>query len=443
MVRVLPVPGPKARAYVERDARVLSPSYGRPYPFVMDHGLGSEVWDVDGNRFIDFTTGIAVCATGHSHPEVVRAIREQAERFLHMSGTDFYYALQVELAEKLDEIAPLSEAAQVFLTNSGTESIEAALKLARFTTGRPHVLAFIGGFHGRTYGSMSLSGSKALHRSGFEPLVPGITHLPYAYCYRCPLNLSYGTCGIECAWYIERTVFARLIDPSRVAAIFVEPILGEGGYVVPPPEFLPILREICDRHGILLVVDEVQTGFGRTGKMFAVEHEGVQPDIMAVAKGIASGLPLGAMIDRKSLMTWPPGAHANTFGGNPLACAAALTTIRLIQDGYMQNAAFMGNYILAQLRKMGERYPIIGDVRGKGLMIGVEIVADRIAKTPAHDLRDRIVHEAFRRGLLILGAGPNTVRLMPALNVPKPIVDEALEVLEAALAVVMEKEAAC
>ncbi len=443
MVRVLPVPGPKARAYVERDARVLSPSYGRPYPFVMDHGLGSEVWDVDGNRFIDFTTGIAVCATGHSHPEVVRAIREQAERFLHMSGTDFYYALQVELAEKLDEIAPLSEAAQVFLTNSGTESIEAALKLARFTTGRPHVLAFIGGFHGRTYGSMSLSGSKALHRSGFEPLVPGITHLPYAYCYRCPLNLSYGTCGIECAWYIERTVFARLIDPSRVAAIFVEPILGEGGYVVPPPEFLPILREICDRHGILLVVDEVQTGFGRTGKMFAVEHEGVQPDIMAVAKGIASGLPLGAMIARKSLMTWPPGAHANTFGGNPLACAAALTTIRLIQDGYMQNAAFMGNYILAQLRKMGERYPIIGDVRGKGLMIGVEIVADRIAKTPAHDLRDRIVHEAFRRGLLILGAGPNTVRLMPALNVPKPIVDEALEVLEAALAVVMEKEAAC
>ena len=443
MVRVLPVPGPKARAYVERDARVLSPSYGRPYPFVMDHGLGSEVWDVDGNRFIDFTTGIAVCATGHSHPEVVRAIREQAERFLHMSGTDFYYALQVELAEKLDEIAPLSEAAQVFLTNSGTESIEAALKLARYTTGRPHVLAFIGGFHGRTYGSMSLSGSKAVHRSGFEPLVPGITHLPYAYCYRCPLNLSYGTCGIECAWYIERTVFARLIDPSRVAAIFVEPIQGEGGYVVPPPEFLPILREICDRHGILLVVDEVQTGFGRTGKMFAVEHEGVQPDIMAVAKGIASGLPLGAMIARKSLMTWPPGAHANTFGGNPLACAAALTTIRLIQDGYMQNAAFMGNYILAQLRKMAERYPIIGDVRGKGLMIGVEIVADRIAKTPAHDLRDRIVHEAFRRGLLILGAGPNTVRLMPALNVPKPIVDEALEVLEAALAVVMEKEAAC
>jgi 4-aminobutyrate aminotransferase len=442
MVRVLPVPGPKARAYVERDARVLSPSYGRPYPFVMDHGLGSEVWDVDGNRFIDFTTGIAVCATGHSHPEVVRAIREQAERFLHMSGTDFYYALQVELAEKLDEIAPLSEAAQVFLTNSGTESIEAALKLARFTTGRPHVLAFIGGFHGRTYGSMSLSGSKAVHRSGFEPLVPGITHLPYAYCYRCPLNLSYGTCGIECAWYIERTVFARLIDPSRVAAIFVEPILGEGGYVVPPPEFLPILREICDRHGILLVVDEVQTGFGRTGKMFAVEHEGVQPDIMAVAKGIASGLPLGAMIARKSLMTWPPGAHANTFGGNPLACAAALTTIRLIQDGYMQNAAFMGNYILAQLRKMAERYSIIGDVRGKGLMIGVEIVADRVAKTPASDLRDRIVHEAFRRGLLILGAGPNTVRLMPALNVPKPIVDEALEILEAALAVVVEKEAA-
>ncbi|MCC7354192.1 MAG: acetyl ornithine aminotransferase family protein [Anaerolineae bacterium] len=434
MVQILPVPGPKARAYVERDTLVISPSYGRPYPFVMDHGRGSEVWDVDGYRFIDFTTGIAVCATGHSHPEVVHAVQEQATRFIHMSGTDFYYPLQVELAEKLNEIAPISEACQVFLTNSGTESIEAALKLARYATRRPHVLAFVGGFHGRTYGSMSLSGSKAVHRAGCEPLVPAITHVPYAYCYRCPINLTYPTCAIECVRTIERTVFARLTDPSQVAAIFVEPIQGEGGYVIPPREFFPILREICDKHGILLVVDEVQSGFGRTGKMFAVEHSGVEPDIVAVAKGIASGMPLGAMIARKSLMTWPPGAHANTFGGNPLACAAALTTIRLIQNGYMQNAALMGDYILAQLRKMAEHHRSVGDVRGKGLMIGLEIVEKRATKAPAHDLRDAVVYEAFRRGLLVLGAGPNTLRLMPALNVPKPIVDEMLEILEAALA---------
>lgn len=427
------IPGPRAREIVARDAALMSPSYTRAYPFVMDHGRGVEVWDVDGNRYLDFNAGIAVCATGHAHPDVVRAIQRQAEKFIHMSGTDFYYPIQVELAEKLVAITPGNFAKQLFLTNSGTEAVEAALKLARYHTGRPRFLSFIGSFHGRTMGSLSLTGSKAIHRAGFAPLMPGVTHAPYAYCYRCSFNLTYPSCEIACVDYIEDVLFKRLIPPEEVAAVFVEPIQGEGGYVVPPDGWLQRVRELCDRHGILLVADEVQTGFGRTGKWFAVEHWDVIPDIICVAKGIASGMPLGAMIARQELMTWDPGAHGNTFGGNPLACAAALETIRLIEGGLMQNAAAVGAYMLARLQAMASDHPCVGDIRGKGLMIGVELVADHENLEPAHDLRDDVIYRCFEKGLLVLGCGQSTIRFSPPLVLDKATADEGLAIFEEAL----------
>lgn len=428
------LPGPKARSYIERDAAAFSPSYTRPYPFVMDHGRGSEVWDVDGNRYLDFTSGIAVTATGHAHPEVVQAIKDQADRFLHMAGADFTYPAQIELAQKLNEIVPIGEETQVFLTNSGTESVEAAIKLARYATGRSRLIAFIGAFHGRSLGSLSLTASKPVQRERFAPLLPGVSHVPYGYCYRCPYHLTYPDCDVYCLEFIERQLLARFVPASEVAAIVVEPIQGEGGYVVPPPAWLPRLRALCDRYDILLVVDEVQTGFGRTGKMFAVEHWGVEPDIICLAKGIASGLPLGAMVGRKRLMTWPPGAHANTYGGNPLACVASLATIRLLQNGYVENAAAQGEVMLARLREMQALHPTIGDVRGKGLMIGVELVRDRESKEPAEALREALLVRAFEHGLLLLGCGESTVRFIPALNVPPEFVDEALTIFERTLA---------
>jgi len=436
----LPVPGPKARALLERDARNVSPSYTRSYPFVMDRGKGTEVWDVDGYRYLDFSSGIAVVATGHSHPDVVKAIQDQAEKFIHMSGTDFYYEVQIRLAEKVNSLAPGSEPKKLFFTNSGTESIEAAFKLARYATRRPAMIAFIGAFHGRTMGSLSLNASKALHKAGFAPLVPGVIHTPFAYCYRCPMGKTYGKCAMDCAKYLENTVFQKIVQPQEVAAIFVEPIQGEGGYIVPPPEFLPMLREIADKHGILLVDDEIQSGFGRTGKMFAIEHWGVVPDIMAVAKGIASGMPLGAMVARESLMTWKSGSHGNTFGGNPVACAAGLETIRLIEGGYMQNAAVMGERMMETLQERRHKHPSIGDIRGKGLMVGVELVMNQETKEIAHDLRDDVVNKAFERGLLILGCGPNSVRFIPPLNVSKEHVDAGLEIFDEALTVA-EREA--
>ena len=427
------LPGPKCRAFVERDAKAISPSYTRSYPFVMDHGRGSEVWDLDGNRFVDMNAGIAVCATGHSHPEVVKAICEQAQKFIHMSGTDFYYPVQIELAEKLNSIVPIEEKTRVFFTNSGTESVEAAFKLARYHSGRPRMLAFIGAFHGRTMGSLSLTASKYVQRKGFAPLVPGVTHVPYAYCYRCPLNLEYPRCDIACVKYIKDVVFRNYCPPREVAAIFVEAIQGEGGYIVPPPEFLPRLKELMDKYGILLVDDEVQAGFGRTGKMFAIEHWGVEPDIICMAKGIASGFPLGAMVAKESVMSWEPGAHASTFGGNPIGCAAALTTIRLIEGGFMENARVQGERLMEGLRRLQGKHPSIGDVRGKGLMVGVELVKDRQTKEMAPELRDQVIQEAYRRGLLILGCGPCTIRFMPALNVPAALIDEALEIFDEAL----------
>ncbi|MFQ6001622.1 MAG: acetyl ornithine aminotransferase family protein [Anaerolineae bacterium] len=426
------IPGPEAKGYVARDAEAISPSYTRSYPFVMDHGKGSFAWDVDGNRYIDFNAGIAVTATGHSHPEVVRAIQEQAAKFIHMSGTDFYYGIQIELAEKVNSLAPGSEAKRLFFTNSGTEAVEAAIKLARYYTGRPHMIAFLSSFHGRTMGSLALTASKAVQKKGFAPLMPGVTHVPYGYCYRCAYNLEYPACDVACVGFIE-SLFQKLLPPEEVAAIFIEPIQGEGGYIVPPPEFHVRLRELADRYDILLVDDEIQTGMGRTGKWFAIEHWDVVPDIVTIAKGIASGMPLGAMVARKELMTWPPGAHGNTFGGNPVCCAAALATIKLIEGGLMENAAKMGQYMLDRARAMEAEHPAIGDVRGKGLMIGIELVEDKESKEPAGALRDDLIQRAFKKGLLLLGCGASTIRFMPALTIDGQTADEGLAIFEEAL----------
>lgn len=429
------LPGPRARAIVERDRRVMSPSYSRSYPFVMDHGRGAYVWDVDGNRFIDFNAGIAVVATGHAHPVVVQAIQEQAERFIHMSGTDFYYEVEVELAERLVALTPGSFEKQVFLTNSGTEAIEAALKLVRYTTGRPRFLSFIGGFHGRTMGSLALTGSKSIQRRGFAPLMPGVTHVPYPNPYRPTMAVAGGRSESEAIIdYIEKNLFTRIVPPDEVAAVFVEPIQGEGGYVVPPADFFPLLRELCDRYGILLAVDEIQSGMGRTGKWWAIEHWDVEPDIVCIAKGIASGMPLGAMVARKDLMTWGPGAHGNTFGGNPLACAAALVTIDLLEDHLIDNAARVGAFMLDRLRAMMDNHPSMGNVRGKGLMIGVELVKDRETKEPASELRNAVVQRAFERGVLLLGCGASTIRFMPPLVIDEETAGIGLDILDEILA---------
>ncbi len=426
------IPGPKAKGYVARDAEATSPSYTRSYPFVMDHGQGSIAWDVDGNRYIDFNAGIAVTTTGHSHPEVVKAIQEQAAKFIHMSGTDFYYGIEIELAEKLNSLVPGDQAKRLFFTNSGTEAVEAAIKLARYYTGRQQMIAFLGSFHGRTMGSLALTASKAVQKKGFAPLMPGVTHVPYGYCYRCPYNLEYPACDLACVEVIE-SLFQKLLPPEEVAAIFIEPIQGEGGYIVPPPEFHVRLRELADRYDILLVDDEIQTGMGRTGKWFAIEHWGVVPDIVTIAKGVASGMPLGAMVARKELMTWPPGAHGSTFCGNPVCCAAALATIKLIEQGLMENAAKMGQYMLDRARAMEAEHPTIGDVRGKGLMIGIELVEDKESKEPAGALRDDLVQRAFKKGLLLLGCGASTIRFMPALTIDGQTADEGLAIFEEAL----------
>lgn len=431
---VTDIPGPKARSYVARDSEAVSPSYTRSYPFVMDHGEGSLAWDVDGNRYIDFNAGIAVAATGHAHPEVVRAVQEQAAKFIHMAGTDFYYAVQIELAEKLTSLVPGNEANQVFFTNSGAEAVEAALKLARYHTRRPRILSFLGAFHGRTMGALSLTASKVVQRGGFAPLVPSVTHVPYGYCYRCAYNLEYPSCDIACVDYIESTLFKQLVPPGEVAAVFVEPIQGEGGYIVPPPGYHERLKGLADKYGILFVADEVQMGMGRTGKWFSIEHWGVVPDITIMAKGIASGMPLGAMVASKELMGWPFGAHGTTFGGNPVSCAAASATIELIEtEGLMENAAMRGNRLLDASREIQRRHSSIGDVRGKGLVVGLELVKDGQTREPAGELRDEVLDRAFKKGLLLFGCGPSTVRFMPALTVDADTVDEGLAIFEEAL----------
>ncbi len=427
------LPGPKAQAIIERDAKVVSPSYTRDYPLVIARGEGSYVEDVDGNVFLDCTAGIAVTSTGHSHPDVVKAIVDQAGKFLHMSGTDFYYELQARLGEELSSIAPMPGPHRTFFGNSGTEAIEASIKLARYHTKRQNLIAFLGAFHGRSMGALSLTSSKPAQRKRYFPLVPGVFHVPYANCYRCPVNATPETCAAECLRFLEEQTLFHLVSPDEVAAIVVEPIQGEGGYVIPPHVFHQRLRELTTRHGMLLVVDEVQSGMGRTGKWFAIEHASVEPDMVATAKGIASGLPLGVVIARSEIMSWPPGAHASTFGGNPVACAASLETIKLIRERLMQNAADVGQHLLASVKALMDKHALIGDVRGRGLMIGIELVRDRKTKERATTERDRIVRECFNRGLLVLGAGQNALRLSPSLVLTTEQADTAVRILDEAL----------
>ncbi|MDX2180779.1 MAG: acetyl ornithine aminotransferase family protein [Bryobacteraceae bacterium] len=424
------LPGPKAAEIIARDERVLSPSYTRGYPLVIERGEGAVVEDVDGNRFLDFNAGIAVVASGHSHPRVVRAIREQAEKFLHYSGTDFYYENMVELAERLAALAPLGGPQRVYFGNSGTEAVEAAFKVARYHTGREKMIAFYGGFHGRTMGALSLTGSKAIQKKGFGPLVPGVHHIPFADCYRCAYGKQVETCAVECVQVIENTLIKHIAPANEIAAIVVEPIQGEGGYVVPPQKFFDELSAVAHRHGILLIADEVQSGMGRTGKMWASEHFGFAPDILTVAKGIASGLPLSATVTRAEIMNWTPGAHASTFGGNPVAIAASLATIELLEEELMENARVIGERMLARMREWPRRFPNVGVVRGRGLMIGFEIVRDQATRERAPELRNRIEELAFERGLLILGAGQSAVRLCPPLVISADQADFALRTLE-------------
>ncbi len=435
-----PLPGPRAAALIARDTAVVSPSYTRGYPLVVARGSGCTVEDVDGNLFLDCAAGIAVNATGHSHPAVVKAITDQAGRFLHMSGTDFYYEPQVRLAEELAAIVPVDRTrggVKSFFGNSGAEAIEAAVKLARYGTGRPGIIAFFGGFHGRTLGALALTASKPIQRRGFGPLMAGVYHAPYPDRYRCPLGSTPDTCGDACLEYIEQQLFAHLVSPDEVAAFVIEPIQGEGGYVVAPDGFLQRLRELADRHGILLIVDEVQSGMGRTGKMFAIEHSGVQPDIVAIAKGIASGLPLGVAVARGDLMSaWPPGAHASTFGGNPVSCAAALATIDLLRNELIANAAALGDHLSSGLHALMHTHPLIGDVRGRGLMIGVELVRDRTTRERATEERNAVVNACFERGLLLLGAGKNAIRFSPPLVLTREEANTALDIFDAAITTV-------
>jgi 4-aminobutyrate aminotransferase len=428
-----PLPGPRARDVIARDQRFVSPSYTRCYPLVASRGEGAIVEDVDGNRFLDFNAGIAVVATGHCHPRVVEAIRHQAGKLIHMSGTDFYYESLVDLAEKLGSLAPGGVERRVSFGNSGAEAIEGAMKLARYSTGRDKFIAFLGGFHGRTMGALSLTARKAVQRKGFGPLVPGVVHAPYPNCYRCPFGQTPENCAVECAKFIEDQLMKTIAPAEEVAAFVIEPVQGEGGYVPAPQRFFDELARICEKYGILLICDEVQSGMGRTGKMWATEHFNAVPDIMAVAKGIASGLPLGATVARADLMQWTPGAHASTFGGNPVACAAALVTIELLEQELIDNAARMGAHLMARMREWPARFSIVGDVRGLGLMIGVELVRDQQSKTKAPELRDRVVNLAFERGLLILGAGDNTLRLSPPLVISRDQCEFALNTLEECL----------
>ncbi len=438
-METLTLPGPIARNIIERDHAVISPSYPRGYPFVMDHGRGTQVWDVDGNRFLDFNAGIAVASTGHSHPQVVKAIQEQAQRFIHISS-DFYHPKWVELAEYLDRIAPFQEQALSFMTNSGTESVEAAIKLARYFTKRSQFIGFLGGFHGRTMGAVTFTASKPTYHKGFFPLMGGVFHAPYPDPYRPVLQSKPGEdYGETVVRYIEDEIFGKLIPPEEVAAFLVEPIQGEGGYIVPSPGFFPALRRLCDHYGILLIVDEVQSGVGRTGKWWAIQNFGVEPDIVCAAKGIASGMPLGATIARKSIMTWSKGSHGNTYGGNPISCAAAVATLELIENQYMENAAQVGEYTLDALHEIMVRHPSIGDVRGIGLMIGVEFVRNQNTKEPAVELRDRVIEKAFEGGLLTLGCGRSVLRISPPLCISRAEVDEGLQILEEAITIA-EKE---
>jgi 4-aminobutyrate aminotransferase len=432
------LPGPRGKEIVEADARYVNPSYPRPaYKLVVERGEGVWVEDVDGNTFLDCNAGVAVCSTGHCHPEVVKTIQEQAARLIHICGTDYYYRHMPDLARKLEEIVPVRGPTRTHFANSGTEAVEAALKLAIHATGREKFIGFFNSFHGRTLGSLSLTSSKAAQRRGFKRSALDVTHVPYPNVFRHPFTGERSdaeTVSRACLEWIEKRLFLTTTPPEEVAAIVVEAVQGEGGYIPAPREFLHGLRRICDEHGILLIVDEVQSGFGRTGKMFACEHYDLQPDIITLAKGIASGLPLGACVARAELMDWKPGAHASTFGGNPVACAAALKTIELLEGGLVANAASVGEYLQAGLRRLGQKHDCIGDVRGLGLMVGCELVRGGGSREAAPELRDRVEVECFNRGLIVLGCGYNTIRWSPPLTLTREHVDVALEIFDDAIA---------
>jgi 4-aminobutyrate aminotransferase len=433
------LPGPKAQAVLQGDAQHISPSYTRSYPLVAKRGRGVIVEDVDGNEFLDFSAGIAVVSTGHCHPKVVAAIQKQAAELIHMSGTDFYYESMITLAQRLSKVAPMSGPIRAYYGNSGTEAVEAAMKLARYHTKRQGIIAFYGAFHGRTMGALSLTASKAQQRRRFFPVVPGVAHVPYPNVYRKPEGMTAEEHIAECVRFIEERVFKTIMPPEECAAIFIEPIQGEGGYLPAPTEFMRELRRICDQHGILLVADEVQSGAGRSGKWWAIQHTGVEPDIITIAKGIASGMPLGVMLARAELMDWVPGSHASTFGGNPVCIEAAMATMDILESEAIKNAEVIGAHMMKRLSGWVKTHPMVGDVRGRGLMIGVEIVKDKKAKAIAHDERDRVVELAFERGLLFLGAGENSIRIAPPLILTQEQADIAMDVLEECIGIV-EKE---
>lgn len=427
------LPGPIAKKLIARDAKHISPSYPRGYPFVMDHGRGSEVWDVDGNRFLDFAAGIAVTSTGHAHPMVVQAIKDQADKFIHISS-DYYHKIWIELSEKINEIRPFKEEACCFMTNSGTEAVEAAIKLARYHTGRSDFISFFGGFHGRTIGAVTMTASKSLYHRGFHPLMNGVHYAPYPDPYRPILNSAPGEdYGETVVRYIEEELFGRIVSGDNVAGIIIEPVQGEGGYIVPPEKFFPALRKLCDKHGILLIADEVQAGVGRTGKWWSIENFCVEPDIFCSAKGIASGMPLGLIASRKSVMTWPRGSHGNTYGGNPISCAASLATLDLVGSEYMENAAKVGTYAIKQLKQMQKNHPTIGEVRGIGLMIGVEFVKDKKSKKPNPEVRNAVETKCYENGLLTLGCGKSVIRVSPPLCITKQEIDEGLAIFDKAI----------
>jgi 4-aminobutyrate aminotransferase len=426
------LPGPNAKRVLEGDEKYISPSYTRSYPMVAKSGRGIVVTDVDGNEFYDFSAGIAVTSTGHCHPDVVAAIQKQAGELIHMSGTDFYYESMVELAARLSKIAPMPGPHRIYYGNSGAEAVECALKLARYHTKRQNVIAFFGAFHGRTMGALSLTASKPQQRRRFSPLVPGVTHVRYPDTYRAGVSGAEAEdFALGCARFIEEKLFKTTLPPEEVAAIFVEPVQGEGGYVVAPKNFMQELRRICDQHGIMLVLDEVQSGIGRTGKWWAVEHTGVEPDMVCIAKGVASGMPLGITMTRAEIMDWVPGSHASTFGGNPICIAAALATLDVIEKEHLlENSTNVGNHMLKRMADWPKKFKLVGDVRGRGLMIGVEIVKDKATREYGAAERDRIVEAAFERGVLFLGCGPSTIRICPPLVVTKEQADVAVDVLE-------------
>ena len=432
------LPGPKGRAIIAADEQFVTPSYPRPdYKLVAERGYGVWIEDADENVFLDCNAGVAVCSTGHCHPEIVEAITKQTQTLIHMCGTDYYYKQMPELGKKLDEIVPVKSPTKTHFANSGAEAVETALKLAMFATKRQKFISFFGSFHGRTLGALSLTSSKKAQRLGFARQVLDVTHVPYPNCYQCPFEKGKcydGTCCMGTIKWIENRLFQTTTPPEEVAAIVIEAVQGEGGYVPAPIEFMKAIREICDKHGILLIVDEVQSGMGRTGKMFATEHYGIEADIVCIAKGIGSGLPIGACVARADLMTWHKGAHASTFGGNPVCIASALKTIELLEGGLVENAQVVGDYLQSGLRKLQEKYECIGDVRGLGLMIGVEFVEDRASKTPNPTLRDKIEIECFNRGLIILGCGSSTIRWSPPLILTKENVDVALEIFDESIA---------